>query len=133
MRWSAVPGPLKLLAGLVAFSALVLTVSAVTGGDKAKVTGGSVRPARSPVACLTAARLTRVSQRGPATWRADHSFSPFFSVFVNRMGSPEAALRASAAADLVWSEPAGRYLVTGPGLDTDGGGVVDAVAVCLGG
>jgi hypothetical protein len=133
MRWSAVPGPLKLLAGLVAFSALVLTVSAVTGGDKGNVTAAAVRPARSPTACLTGAHLTQVSQSSPAAWRADHSFSPFFSVFVNRMASPEAARRASSAADLVWSEPAGRYLVTGPGLDTDGGGVVDAVAVCLGG
>lgn len=129
--WRRLPGPLKLVTALVAFSALLLAVSAVTGGDKEKVTQAAVRPARTPEACLSRAGLAQVSQVAPTTWRAFHSYTPFFGVFVDRMASSAAAVKASGQADLVWSETAGRYLVTGPSTGTDDQGVVDAVAACL--
>lgn len=131
--WRRLPGPLKLLAGLVAFCAVVLVASAVTGGGKDKVTSGAVRPLRTPEACLQRADLSEVSRRGPATWRGFHPGPPFFDVFVDRMDSTAAAVNADSEADLVWSSTAGRYAVTGPSIGTDDQGLVAAVAACLGG
>ena len=87
----------------------------------------------TPLSCLRDQGLENVTQRGATTWRGDHPGPPFFDVFVEELPTAKKAAAFVAQADLVIGAAANRYGVTGPSVGTDDGGVVSAVAACLGG
>jgi hypothetical protein len=90
----------------------------------------AIEPGRTPEGCLKAAGLQNVEARSPHLSRGTNA-DPFFAVIIDRLASAVAAEDAAAAAMLVWTASAGRYLVTGPAKDIEEGIVVEAVSGCL--
>ena len=110
--------------------ALAVPLLSSCGGTKAAAPAAPTRA--TPLSCLRDQGLENVAQRGVTTWRGIHTGPPFFDVFVDELPTAKKAATFVAQADLVVGAAANRYGVTGPSIDTDDGGVVSAVAVCLG-
>ena len=110
--------------------ALAAPLLSSCGGTKATAPAPPTRA--TPLSCLRDEGLANVGQRGPTTWRGIHTGPPFFDVLVDELPTAKQAAAFVAQADLVVGAAANRYAVTGPSVETDDGGVVSAVAVCLG-